>query len=1140
MSKQRSCPFCNKLYAVLGRHIHSCHERKGRPYSEFIAGRGTSTVQLSPPTVNEIVGLHLESSRMSLVAASLSPEHDSNHRVRAPSVKSSGRHFVMRSCPSCLKSFKRLDVHLNRSSKCSYVKLSTGNNAMSEQAITGSTSSNILTDVTRSPRGAACAPMEKTSFSEPPEVQNLGNNTTEFPLLRRLKLPTCDDEWNTADIYFASSVVPLVCSYIDPDEANDVLVKGIFNYFSNTFGVSASQRKRTKRHASNLAQRLRVAKRENRLAQKALRRAKKTLNMSKDDLLSLVAALRKSVRSLQKMKRLQMKANFQRQSKFQQRDISSNFWKFAKQILRSDQNEVSPSFTQTTAYDYFRSAYSASSPRNCFDYPEWLKHRDAPSFPMGDLVITEKDIYDKIKCARSDSAPCPLDQISYKLLKRCPSLTVGLLHIYNLCIQQCRVPRLWQCAVIKLIPKPGKSIPSDPSTFRPIALTSVVGKVFTSFIKDTLFKHLISNGYLDTSIQKGFINHVSGCQEHQFKLVEAIRDAKANQRLQTILWIDLRNAFGSVDHNLIRFAMSHYNCGDMVTNLISNIYCGLRAVICTDDWCTSNFPYEVGVFQGDPLSVAIFDMVFNLYTDALESLAPTCAYQFSSVAQNSFLCSFADDAVVVTRGPHEINAVCKRTDQFLEWSGLEVNAAKCSTFSRRRLIHPTVFDPEISIQGQKIPFLSHKKSYKYLGLPIASDLSHADISRELLETTKNLLNKVDQTAVSRMNKCLLYKRAVLPRLSWLLSIASIPLSWIEQSLDSVVTKFLKKWVGLAHSAAVSRLFLNTKNGGLQLGQPSDSFKRLQSCNLLRFTKSNDECLRALATIKISRETELSSTRFSAGSFLATLDTSPGCLQSKIKNIKKTITESSNNRHLSHLTSLSVQGQAARFKDVEAEHFALSLKSLPDDLFKWAINGLQDTLPSATNLQLWKKISCNQCPLCHQPQSLCHVLNACPSLLDRGLYKQRHDNTLRLFVDFLKRHLSQQFSIVADLPESVYNFPVDITCTCLRPDIVVWNAVLKKAWMLELSVPFETVVEETKARKERRYAQLVKDANHQYKTELLHLLVGSRGLIFPETRRAVCMLCKPLQRDLDDLFQAVIHSTLKDSFRCWLARRDNIS
>ena len=144
------------------------------------------------------------------------------------------------------------------------------------------------------------------------------------------------------------------------------------------------------------------------------------------------------------------------------------------------------------------------------------------------------------------------------------------------------------------------------------------------------------------------------------------------------------------------------------------------------------------------------------------------------------------------------------------------------------------------------------------------------------------------------------------------------------------------------------------------------------------------------------------------------------------------------------------------------------------------------------------------------------------------------------MDFLKRHLSQQFSIVADLPESVYNFPVDITCTCLRPDIVVWNAVLKKAWMLELSVPFETVVEETKARKERRYAQLVKDANHQYKTELLHLLVGSRGLIFPETRRAVCMLCKPLQRDLDDLFQAVIHSTLKDSFRCWLARRDNIS
>ena len=79
--------------------------------------------------------------------------------------------------------------------------------------------------------------------------------------------------------------------------------------------------------------------------------------------------------------------------------------------------------------------------------------------------------------------------------------------------------------MIKLILKPGKSIAPDPSSFRPIALTSVIGKNFTSILKDQLFDHLITNKYLSTDVQKGFINHVNGCQEHQFKPVEAVRNA---------------------------------------------------------------------------------------------------------------------------------------------------------------------------------------------------------------------------------------------------------------------------------------------------------------------------------------------------------------------------------------------------------------------------------------------------------------------------------------------------------------------------------------------------------------------------------------------------------------------------------------
>ena len=93
----------------------------------------------------------------------------------------------------------------------------------------------------------------------------------------------------------------------------------------------------------------------------------------------------------------------------------------------------------------------------------------------------------------------------------------------------------------QLIPKPGKRNPSDPASFRPIALTSVIRKTFTSILKDQPFNHFITNKYLSTDVQKGLVSHVSGYHKHQFKLVKALRDANTHQTTQSILWIDLHN-----------------------------------------------------------------------------------------------------------------------------------------------------------------------------------------------------------------------------------------------------------------------------------------------------------------------------------------------------------------------------------------------------------------------------------------------------------------------------------------------------------------------------------------------------------------------------------------------------------------------
>ena len=78
--------------------------------------------------------------------------------------------------------------------------------------------------------------------------------------------------------------------------------------------------------------------------------------------------------------------------------------------------------------------------------------------------------------------------------------------------------------------------------FRPIAITSTVGKIFFSVVAERLQLFMIKNNFISREIQKGFLAGVPGCIEHTFAVFEALRDAKAHHRQLVITWLDLANA----------------------------------------------------------------------------------------------------------------------------------------------------------------------------------------------------------------------------------------------------------------------------------------------------------------------------------------------------------------------------------------------------------------------------------------------------------------------------------------------------------------------------------------------------------------------------------------------------------------------
>ena len=103
-----------------------------------------------------------------------------------------------------------------------------------------------------------------------------------------------------------------------------------------------------------------------------------------------------------------------------------------------------------------------------------------------------------------------------------------------------------------------------PSEFRPITMTATMGKIFLSIISDRLQNFLVKNSYIPRKVQKGFLSGIAGCVEHTFMLFEAMKEAKSEQRQIVISWIDLANAYGSVRHNLIQFALNWFHVPKLI------------------------------------------------------------------------------------------------------------------------------------------------------------------------------------------------------------------------------------------------------------------------------------------------------------------------------------------------------------------------------------------------------------------------------------------------------------------------------------------------------------------------------------------------------------------------------------------------
>ena len=325
-----------------------------------------------------------------------------------------------------------------------------------------------------------------------------------------------------------------------------------------------------------------------------------------------------------------------------------------------------------------------------------------------------------------------LDMIPSKLLKMAASIvTPSLTAIFTKSIITGIYPTEWKMARVTPVFKKGEK--SDLNNYRPISVIPVVSKVFEKIVYDQLYQYLNDNQLL-SSCQSGFRSLHSTLTA----LLEATNSWSVNIDngfLNGVVFIDLKKAFDTIDHEIILRKLSYFGA-DQATAKWFQSYLSNRTQRCNVNGNLSTAStVTCGVPQGSILGPLLFLMYINDLPNCLQVAAPRMFAHDTSITLSAK--TVANLKLAVTSELN--NLTC-----WLRANKLSLNVAKTELMiigSRQRL-NAQCEEINISIDDRTIRRVDHTKS---LGLTIDAQLSwskHVDEISKKVSSAIGALKRV--------------------------------------------------------------------------------------------------------------------------------------------------------------------------------------------------------------------------------------------------------------------------------------------------------------------------------------------------------------------------------------------------------------
>ena len=509
---------------------------------------------------------------------------------------------------------------------------------------------------------------------------------------------------------------------------------------------------------------------------------------------------------------------------------------FPSQLLSvvNEQGDLTSSAAElkTVMADHFRSVFAIP--------PDGVAPVDIdPTAPVPPMLL-DKDSVDRVwydglmrdigsQELLATTADTPLvtapgeDEVSsglWKLaLRSCAPLCSLVCALFSACLRSSVFPTCWKSSIIVPLLKDAKK-DRLMSNIRPISLQSCLGKLLNKVLAHRLGDIFARHKSILHPAQRGFINGgtITKCID---ELLDAWEHGREDKQEQYTLFYDIKQAYDSVQVEVIERAMRRLRMPDAFIRLVVDSLTGLTSRVRTAYGLSEVFDVLRSLRQGDPLAPLLFVILMDALHDGLER-NPFTGQQHGlklQVSGQSVLLSslgYADDTTVLTNTLADMQVQNEWVHYFMCFNRMRLNAGKCELVGRDAAALPVTAAAlaahNISIEGVALEPVLHDRPIRYLGVHARFDGSWEAQQSKALSKIALFTRAVSKFSLTPQQAVYMFNAFLLPALELALHYVhgAGTDQWIKQCdrfLIGSIRHAVKSPIKLSHTAVALSLHL---------------------------------------------------------------------------------------------------------------------------------------------------------------------------------------------------------------------------------------------------------------------------------------------------------------------------------------------